>query len=252
MELVINIGNTNMRFGIFINGNCIKSWIIDSHPFKTSNQYLKQFNTIFHDYEVKKNEVKKIVVGSVVPSITEKICTSIEKLLNLKVILVDRKTPSRVIHQSDQIGTDLYANAVSAHYNYEISNKVVIDFGTALTFIGIDWKGCIKGLVIAPGVQTSLNALITSTSQLTTIELKKPKKVLGIDTQHCMQSGVIYGFISMIEGLIKRIKNELNYNKTIVIATGGLMNVFSECSSSINFFDQLHTLKGLKILANSY
>lgn len=251
MELVINIGNTNMRFGIFINDLCVKSWIIHSKPFKTSNQYLVQFKNMFHHYRVKQSEIKKIIIGSVVSSITDNICNAIEKLLNLKVILVDRQTPSQVNHQSSQMGTDLYANAVSAHYNYETSNKVVIDFGTALTFIGIDWSGKVKGLVIAPGLQTSLNALVINTEQLTKIELKKPKTVLGKNTEHSMQSGIIYGFSSMVEGLIDKIKSELNDPKSITIATGGLVNVFAKHSNSIVFFDQLHTLKGLKILGDS-
>lgn len=251
MELVINIGNTNMRFGIFNKGIFIKSWITDSRPFKNLDEYSVQFKSMFHYYGIKKHDFRKIIIGSVVPFITCDICKCVKNLLNLKVVLVDRKTPSYVNHQSNQIGTDLYANAVSAHYNYEKSNKVVIDFGTALTIIAIDFTGTVKGVVIAPGVKTSLNALVINTAQLQEIELKKPKTVLGMNTEHCMQSGTIYGFLSMVEGLLYRVKKELNDPKAIVIATGGLVNVFSDNLNSINFFDQLHTLKGLKILGDS-
>lgn len=252
MELVINIGNTNIQFGVFNNTFCFKFWITHSKPFKTSYEYFIYFKGIFHFYGIKKNEIKKIVIGSVVPSITYDVCQGIKKFLNLNVILVDRETPSLVNHKSNQIGTDLYANAVSAHYNYEKFNKIVIDFGTALTFIVIDNIGNIKGGVIAPGIQTSLNALVENTAQLTGIELKKPNKILGMNTIHCTQSGIVYGFLSMIEGLIKRIQNdEFNNSQSIVIATGGLVNVFFNYSHAINFADQLHTLKGLQILGNS-
>lgn len=252
MELVINIGNTNIQFGVFNNSFCFKFWITHSKPFKTSYEYFIYFKGMFHFYGIQKNEIKKIIVGSVVPSITYDICKGIKKFLNLNVILVDGKTPSLVNHASHQIGTDLYANAVSAHYNYEKFNKIVIDFGTALTFIVIDNNGNIKGGVIAPGIQTSLNALVENTAQLTGIELKKPKTILGMNTIHCTQSGIVYGYLSMIEGLINKIKSdEFNGDQLMVIATGGLVNIFFNYSHYINFADQLHTLKGLKILGNS-
>lgn len=253
MELVVNIGNTNFRFGVFLNDVCLKSWVIRSKPFKSEDEYFIQFKSMFHHYKIKKNEIKKIIIGSVVPPITIDICKVLKKVLNLNIILVNRNTPSHVIHKSNQIGTDLYANAVSAYYNYEIGNKIVIDFGTAFTFIGIDQKGNIKGVVIAPGLHSSLNSLISNTTQLTGIELRKPITVLGKNTEHSMQSGIIYGFLSMVEGLIERINKELSNNnssKTIVIATGGLVKVFSHCNL-IDFNDQLHTLKGLKILGDS-
>lgn len=255
MELIVNIGNTNLRFGLFYYNQCIVTWIIKNKPIKSKNEYFIEFKNMFENYLVDKNKIKKVIVGSVVPSVTIDICKVLRRVLNLNIILVDKNTFSKVSHKSNQIGTDLYANAVAAHYNYKISNKIVVDFGTSLSFIAIDYNGKIKGVIIAPGIQTSLNALIENTSQLKNIQLKKPKKVLGINTEHCIQSGIIYGFLSMLEGLIKRINNELKIltknKKSIVIATGGGVKEFCIYSKSINFIDQLHTLKGLKILGTS-
>ena len=246
MLLAVNIGNSNIRFGIYQEEVCISSWTINTKPYRLEDEHYSTFKNIYTQYNVGVDKVSNIVIGSVVPSQTLPIKDALEKLHLCKAIVVDRNTPSVVSHHSKQMGTDLYANAVAAQIGYE-GKKVVIDFGTALTFTGVDENGQIMGVIIAPGVNTSLNALIGDTAQLSDIVLEKPSVILGKDTQTCMQSGIVYGFLGMIEGLIDRIKNE--YGQDIkFIATGGLGHVYTPLTQKIDVFNRLHTLDGLKKL----
>jgi len=246
MLLAVNIGNTNIRFGLFSENVCKVSWIINTKPMKTSDELLVLFSSMYEKYALKSDIITKIVLGSVVPNLTQNVALTLQKLHNIEPKIVDRNTKSEVEHTSNQMGTDLYANAVSAHYLYP-GNKIVVDFGTALTLITLDEKGLILGVIIAPGIVTSLNSLIGNTAQLTEIEFKKPKSVLGMDTISCMQSGIVYGFIGMIEGLIERIKHD-QQKDFFVLSTGGLGDIYAPLTDKINVNDKLHTLKGLNLL----
>ncbi len=246
MLLAVNIGNSNIRFGIYEGDICNSSWTINTKPYRLVDEHYIMFKNIYTQYNVGVDKVTKIVIGSVVPSQTLPVKEALERLHNCTPYIVDRDTPSVISHHSKQMGTDLYANAVAAHISYT-GKKVIIDFGTALTFVGVDEEGKIMGVIIAPGVNTSLDALIGDTAQLSDIVLEKPKSILGKDTQTCMQSGMIFGFLSMIEGLVERIKNE--YGQDIqVIATGGLGHIYAPLTDKINTFNRLHTLDGLKKL----
>lgn len=247
MKIVVNIGNTNIRFGIFNHQEIIKSWIINTKPYKTSDELFISFKNMYLHYGIDISKISQICVGSVVPNLTSNVVEALEVIHKIHPVVVDRTTKSQVTHESNQIGTDLYANAVAAHHLYK-GNKIIVDFGTALTFTTINNQGKLLGVVIAPGIQTSLNALIGNTAQLSGIEIKKPKQVLGKNTEHCMQSGIVYGFSSMVEGMIERIKNEIQDNSTTVIATGGLSSIFYPITNNINHQDLLHTLKGIEIL----
>ncbi len=247
MLLVVNIGNTNIRFGVYQGNNCYNSWVVNTKPFKTPDELLILFRSTYEQYGIPYDEIQQIAVGSVVPQQTQSVKNALSKLHALEPKVVDRNTKSEVKFQSKQIGTDLYANAVAAHYKYPNHTKIVIDFGTALTFLGLHPDGKIEGVVIAPGVITSMNALVQNTAQLPEIEFIKPTKVLGNDTESCMQSGMVYGYLSMLEGVIDRIENELS-TECLVIATGGMSHVFTPLTEKVSINDRLHTLSGIKYL----
>ncbi|WOC52387.1 type III pantothenate kinase [Bergeyella porcorum] len=142
------------------------------------------------------------------------------------------------------MGTDIYANLVAAHHLYPEGKKIIIDFGTALTASCIAENGETIGVIIAPGIITSLNSLVGQTAQLPEIELVKPQSVLGLDTVSCMQSGMVYGFLGMVEGFVERINEEVE-DQCMVIATGGVSHIYKPLTSKIHIADRLHTLKGL-------
>lgn len=249
-SIVINIGNTNIRFGLFVDDNCDVSWIINSKPYRTRDELYMQFLLLYQTYKVDVEKIDKIIIGSVVPQLTHDIVRAVERIhtdKKLKAILVDRETRSGVHAKSKQMGTDIYANLVAAHNLYPGKKKIILDFGTALTASCLAENGETVGVIIAPGIITSLNSLVGQTAQLPEIELVRPKRVLGLDTVSCMQSGMVYGFLGMVEGFIDRINAEVNDN-CFVIATGGVSHVYQPLTDKIHILDRLHTLKGLYYL----
>lgn len=249
-SIVINIGNTNIRFGLFDNDNCDISWVINTKPYRTSDELFVQFLTLYQYYKIDIEKIDRIIIGSVVPQLTYDITRAIEKIHGKKPILVDRTSPSDVQPKSKQMGTDIYANLVAAHHLYPDRKKIVIDFGTALTASCLSESGETMGVIIAPGIITSLNSLVGQTAQLPEIELVKPKSVLGLDTVSCMQSGMVYGFLGMVEGFIDRINEEVQ-DDCFVVATGGVSHVYKPLTEKIHIADRLHTLKGLFYLGKN-
>ncbi|WP_185861012.1 type III pantothenate kinase [Blattabacterium cuenoti] len=252
MLLTINIGNSSIRFGLFDNNSnleCNCSWIINSNPHKSLDEYILLFRNIYQQYGIIPKLIQNIIIGSVVPPLTNIVEQSLYEIHRIKPIVVDRNSASPIKHDSHQLGTDLYANAIAAYtlYNNNKNTTLVVDFGTALSFTCIDQYGVIQGVIIAPGVNSSLTALIGNTAQLSQIELKKPPSILGQYTETCIQSGIIYGYLSMVEGFINRINQELKTN-CFVIATGGLSHIYTPLTKQIHIKDKLHTIKGLKIL----
>lgn len=246
-SIVINVGNTNVRFGLFEDDQCTTSWIINTKPYRTRDEFFVQFKILYQTYNVDVTKVDKIIIGSVVPQLTHDISSALYKIHGLEAVIVDRKTHSPVHHKSNQMGTDIYANLVAAHFLYPDKKKIILDFGTALTSSCIDKDGEVLGVIIAPGIITSLNSLVKQTAQLPEIELTKPKSVLGHDTVSCMTSGMVYGFLGMVEGFIDRINEEVKDN-CFVIATGGVSHVYQPLTNKIDVADKLHTLKGLYFL----
>lgn len=246
-SIVINIGNTNIRFGLFNDDECRVSWVINTKPYRTSDEMLAQFMMLYQSHQIVPAKVDKIIIGSVVPQITHDVSRAIKKLHEREPILVDRNSPSGVHAKSKQMGTDIYANLVAAHQLYPNGIKIILDFGTALTASCVNENGETLGVIIAPGIITSLKSLVGETAQLPEIELTKPHSVLGHDTVSCMQSGMVYGFLGMVEGFIDRINAEVN-DRCLVIATGGVSHVYKPLTDKIDVADRLHTLKGLHLL----
>lgn len=243
MILAVNIGNSNMRFGVLNSGDEILTWTINTKPYRTEDECYAKFKGMYQAFGLKKNDISGIVIGSVVPPMTMPVSNSLKRIFKLDPMIVNRSTPANVRHTSHQMGTDIFANAVAAQSFYK-GKKIVIDFGTALTFTAIKEDGEILGVVIAPGVETALKSLVDQTAQLPEIDLAPPKTVLGMDTETCMQSGMMYGFLGLIEGMIERIKKELD-DDCFVIATGGLSLAFAPLTDKIDKQDILHTLKGI-------
>lgn len=248
--LVVNIGNTNIRFGVFDNDECLTSWVINTKPYRTRDEFYSQFKLFYQTYEVKAGDFGKIIIGSVVPQLTNIVSSALYKIHQLEPILVNRTTPSGVRHKSSQMGTDIYANLVAAHHLYpKNKKKLIVDFGTALTASCVNENGEVLGVIIAPGIITSLNSLVQQTAQLPEIELVPPEKVLGNDTVSCMVSGMVYGYLGMVEGFIDRVNREVG-DECLVIATGGVSHIYKPLTEKIHIGDRLHTLKGLYILGN--
>ncbi len=251
MQLIIDIGNTNIVFGINREGVWNNIWRIRTDIKKTADEYEVIFRSLFASGKVCNNEISKVVLSSVVPSLNDDFKELIERFLNQKVLLVKpdiyHRLPIKILNPY-QIGTDLVANAMAAFTKFE-KPCMVIDFGTALTFITVSGAGEILGVAIAPGLGTAVRSLAGDTAQLPHVQLAQPPSVLGKNTVHAIQSGVVIGYAGLIDRMIERTEEELQ-QQLHVIATGGLSGVLDGQSSRITHFEANLTLDGLKIIGD--
>lgn len=247
MLLAIDIGNTNIVFGVNENGDWKNHWRIQTDHLKTADEYEVIFRSLLDAGKIGKTEITQIVLSSVVPSLVRPFSEMLKGLFpKAKQIIVNPDIygylPIKVSNPYE-IGTDLVANAVAAFQRYG-TLTTVIDFGTALTFTTIDKNAEIRGVAIAPGLKTAVNALAGKTAQLPQIHLTPPPSVLGENTVHAIQSGIVFGFTGLIDSIIERTQEELN-EKLNVVATGGLSSTIAPLTKNIKTIEPLLTLDGL-------
>ena len=247
MLLTIDIGNTNIVFGVNESGEWQNHWRIQTDHLKTADEYEVIFRSLINAGKISKTDISAIILSSVVPSLVHPFIDMLNGLFRGAVQTVVspeiyEKLPVKVLNPY-QIGTDLVANTVAAFQKYGVLTTV-IDFGTALTFTTIGKNAEIKGVAIAPGLQTAVAALAGKTAQLPDIHLTPPPSVLGENTIHAIQSGVVFGFTGLVDSIIERTQEELGEQLT-VIATGGLSSVIQPLTKHIKTVEPLLTLDGL-------
>ncbi len=251
MLLVIDIGNTNIVFGANKDGEWLHHWRIQTDPLKTADEYEVIFRSLLTAGKVCRTDVEKIILSSVVPSLVRPFDEMLPRLFEKatsRILNPDiyKKLPIQILNPYE-IGTDLVANALAAHHKFG-KLTMVIDFGTALTFTTIGAASEIKGVAIAPGLETAVSALAGKTAQLPQIHLTPPPSVLGENTIHAIQSGIVFGFTGLIDSIIERTQKELS-EKITVVATGGLSSVIAHLSKNINHIEPMLTLEGLVLVA---
>ncbi len=247
MLLTIDIGNTNISIGIFSDEELVLNCRFATERQKTEDQYAIQFTDIFTLYKIDPSKITGAVISSVVPEITNAVKGALKKLIDGKVLILAPgvKTGLNIlIDNPAQLGGDLAAGAVGAASQYPLP-AFIVDLGTATKICVIDEKKNFRGCLIAPGVAISLKALTDTSSLLQTISLEAPKKVCGTNTADSMQSGVILGTASMIDGLIDRLAEEIGEPES-VIATGGLSYFLPNVCKHKMIHDKNLVLKGLK------
>jgi type III pantothenate kinase len=247
MLLAIDIGNTNIVFGVNENNEWKNHWRIQTDDLKTADEYEVIFRSLLNGGKISNTNIRQIILSSVVPSLVHPFSEMLKGLFpEAKQTVVSpeiyNKFPIKVLNPY-QIGTDLVANSVAAFQKYG-KLTMVIDFGTALTFTTIGKDAEIRGVAIAPGLQTAVAALAGKTAQLPEIHLTPPPSVLGENTVHAIQSGVVYGFTGLVDSIIQRTQDELGEALT-VIATGGLSSVIAPLTKHIKTVEPLLTLDGL-------
>jgi len=250
MILTIDIGNTNIVFGVADQNEWVKIWRIQTDRFKTSDEYEVIFRSLFESSKISCNEVSRAVLSSVVPSLIRPFKEMLSHMLECSLLLVEPSIYDRLpikILNPYEIGTDLVADATATFIGYG-GPSMVIDFGTALTFTTISRAGEILGVAIAPGLLTALKSLTGNTAQLHDVPLDAPPSVLGKNTVHAIQSGIVLGFAGLVDSMISRTEEELG-EKLTVVATGGLSSVLKNVSSRIEIIDENLTLDGLKQIA---
>lgn len=247
MLLAIDIGNTNIVFGVNKNGEWKNHWRIQTDHLKTADEYEVIFRSLLNGGKIGNTDITEIVLSSVVPPLVRPFSEMLKGLFpKAEQIIVNPDIydclPVKVLNPYE-IGADLVANAVAAFQKYG-TLTMVIDFGTALTFTTIGKDTEIKGVAIAPGLKTAVNALAGNTAQLPQIHLTPPPSVLGKNTVHAIQAGIVFGFTGLIDSLIERTQQELK-EKLNVVATGGLSSTIAPLTKNIKTIEPLLTLDGL-------
>lgn len=223
MLILIDIGNTNIVFGIVENNKIVNTYRLATDLHASKQDYYEKINNYLIFKNINQDNLQGVAISSVVPLLDQNFIEIFEEYYNIKPLMVSAYLKSEVEVKDcnkDELGADLYCDAVGAYHKYH-DPVIIVDLGTATKFIIINEQGELKGIVIAPGIQGSLNGLISSTSKLPKVTLNAPDTVLGTQTIECIQIGVIHGHAAMIEGMIARIKKELKESCTKVIITGG-------------------------------
>ncbi len=250
MLFVLDVGNTNTVLGVFDGDDLLHEWRIKTDRHKTEDEFGMLIHSLFNYKGITFSDIDGVVISSVVPPIMMALEKMSRDYFDIDPIIVGNQDISRYINMSypnpNEVGADRIVNAVSAIENYG-APAIVIDFGTATTFCYIDEDESYHGGLIAPGINISMEALYSKASKLPKIEIDVPETVIGYSTIGAMQSGVYYGYVSLVDGIVEKIKEHIKH-EVKVIATGGLSNLISKDSRTIDVVDRHLTLKGLQII----
>jgi type III pantothenate kinase len=247
--LVIDIGNTNVVFGVYRGDTLLNNWRINTQMSKTVDEHAILFESLLSFEKLKLADIESAIISSVVPPLLIPFGMMCCKYIGIEPIIVEPgiKTGMPILYDNPQeVGADRIVNAVAGYEKHKKA-LIIVDFGTATTFDYVTPKGEYAGGVIAPGIMISLEALFERASKLPRVELVKPKEIIGKNTVSAIQAGIVYGYISLVDGIVERMKKAVSTNPR-VIATGGLAKLIYGESQSIEEVDELLTLRGLKIL----
>lgn len=249
MILAIDIGNTNIVIGCFRGKTLLFHERFGTNQRDTSLEYATIFKETFELHEIQASDISGGVISSVVPSITNTVRTAAEKFTKAKILVVGPgvKTGLKLaVDNPAQLGSDLVVGAVAGAHAYPVP-QIIIDMGTATTVSVIDKNKAFIGKMILPGVNTSLNALVSHAAQLPKISLELPRKLIAGNTVDSMKSGVLYGNAGALDGLIDRIEEELGEACTVV-ATGGLSSVIAPLCRHSMYLEEDLLLQGLLLI----
>ena len=252
MLLVIDVGNTNIVFGVYKGEELLYNWRITSDKDRTSDEYGLLFDQIFKFNGLRIEDVENIIISSVVPPLMHTLPTMSRRYFNIEPIVVGPGIKTGIDIKYDnpkEVGADRIVNAISGYQKYG-GPLIIVDSGTAITFDAVGSDGSYLGGVITPGIKISSEALFLRTAKLPKVEIAKPDKIIGKNTVNSIQSGLVYGYIGMIDYIIENMIKEMDdKDKDVkVIATGGFSTLISNESKYIDVIDSLLTLDGLRII----
>lgn len=249
MLLAIDIGNSNIVWGIFEGQTLRGHWRLATDQRRTEDEYGMLFLSLLERGGYNAAQITGAIVSSVVPVLTSTFEAMVETyFLHMPVMVTPEINSGLTLHYANpkEIGSDRIVNAAAAHDRYH-SNLIIVDFGTATTFCVVTKLGEYLGGVIAPGLGISADALFARTAKLPKVEILRPKSVVGKDTIAGIQSGLLFGYVGLVEGILRRMEQELAY-PCRVIATGGLATIITRETASIHEVRPLLTLEGLELL----
>ena len=249
MLLCIDIGNTNLVFGLWDGGKWLDHWRVRTVRNKMPDEYAMLLKTLLTERGYALKDVGRVAIACVVPRLKTVFQELFLRYFGIEPLIIGPgvRTGLKIrIDNPVELGADLVADAVAAYSRFNTA-CIIVDFGTATTFSAVSKEGEFMGVAIAPGIEVAADALSSKAAQLPRINLVAPPKAIGTNTIHSMQSGLIYGYIGLVEGLIHRIREEIG-GEASVIATGGLSKVLAPLTNKIEEIDADLTLEGLRII----
>jgi type III pantothenate kinase len=253
MLFVIDVGNTNIVMGIYKGSKLVKNWRIRTEKDTTADEFNVLATNLFSQGKMNLEKIEKTIISCVVPPMMTILDGFCRKYLGHAPHWVDARSYKKmpILYSNPfEVGADRIVNAVAAYEKY-LTSLIVIDFGTATTFDSISEKGEYLGGAISPGIMISAEILFQKASKLPRVEIFiPPEHVIGKNTAESIQSGIIFGYAGLVDGIVNRMKKEMRKNVR-VIATGGLAGLMFKVSETIEIIEKDLTLEGLKIISQS-
>ncbi len=249
MLLAIDVGNTNLTLGVYETDKLGPHWRLATDALRTPDEYGLQILGLLEHVGLSTKVLSGICLASVVPQLTQRVLQACREYLNQEPLVVDTgvKTGIRIRYEDPKaVGADRVADAVATLHLYG-GPACIIDFGTATTFNALTKEGDYLGGAITAGINLAADALFTHTAKLQRIDLQRPPSVIGRNTMHAMQSGLLFGYVSMVDGMVERFRSELGADMKVV-ATGGLAEIVAEETRVINHLAPWLTLDGLRLI----
>lgn len=252
MLLAIDAGNTNLVFALVEDGVIRARWRIATDPRRTADQYAVWLHQLLALEGFTRDDVTAVIIGTVVPRALHNLQVLAAKYFNAEPLVAGQAPVEWGIEldvaEPGSVGADRVLNAIAAHALYE-GDLIVIDFGTATTFDVVDFSGAYKGGIIAPGINLSLDALVSAAAKLPRVAIVAPetRSVIGRTTEEQMHIGIYWGYVAMMEGLVERMKSEIG-RPIQVIATGGLATLFDQHTDLFDAIESDLTIQGLAML----
>lgn len=251
MLLAIDVGNTNVVFGVFEGERLATSWRLATWPERTADELWVVVSQLLAQKGVAASEIDGVILASVAPALTQTVAEMAARGLGREALRVDARNAGLAVRYENprEVGADRLVNGVAAHALYGRGTRplIIVDFGTATTFDAVSAAGDYLGGVICPGVEISADALFQRAARLPRVEVRRPPELIGRTTVGSMQSGLFFGYVAMVEGLVRRLRGALaDEGDAVCVATGGLAGAVAGDTDVIDHVNPDLTLAGLQ------